>query len=390
MHTFMSILGLVIGVAALVGVLSLADGMEDYAREQIATTTDLNMISVTSVTRDVVDDVAVPRNDAVRLGTADWLSLASQLAGRARVVMSARRGVRILSEGRETAAFMTAATPEMAGLLQGDILAGRWPSREEMAQGAPVAVLAERVARHLVGTDGSGGVQDLIGKEVMVDSLRVVVRAIADIPSGARMGALVPFHLPGAVLGSAYPTMVAVADRVEEVPSMVEEIGRWADERYERGRNTLTIATNRGRVEQAEKGVRLFKVIMGLITGISVIVGGVGIMNVLMMSVSERTREIGVRKATGARRRDIVFQFMVEAVVISAAGSMVGLLLGLVSVYGITPLISALTDVPFQAGFSWGSFGVVVAVAAATGVVFGTYPAWRASRLRPVDAIRHE
>lgn len=390
MHTFMSILGLVIGVAALVGVLSLADGMEDYAREQIATTTDLNMISVSSVMRDIVDGVAVPREDVIRLGLEDWRLLGSQLSGRAQVVLSARRGVRVEHADQVAAAFLVAATPEMAGLLSVDIRAGAWPSPEELETGAPIAVLAEHVARNLVDAGGGGQIHDIIGREITVDSLRAVVRAVVDIPEGAQMGVLVPFLMPGAVAPASYPSILVVADRVEEVPALVEEIGVWADARYDRGRSAVTLATNRGRVEQAEKAVRLFKVIMGLITGISVIVGGVGIMNVLMMSVSERTREIGVRKAAGARRRDIVFQFMVEAVAISAAGSMAGLVVGLVSVYAVTPAISALTDVPFQAGFSWVSFSVVVAVAAATGILFGTYPAWRASRLNPVDAIRHE
>jgi putative ABC transport system permease protein len=134
----------------------------------------------------------------------------------------------------------------------------------------------------------------------------------------------------------------------------------------------------------------LFKVIMGLITGISVLVGGVGVMNVLLITVTERTREIGVRKAVGARRRDVVAQFLAEAVAVSGVGSLIGLGLGLAVVFAAAPVLRAATDVPFYAAVTPQTLAVVAAVAVAVGVVFGTYPALRAARLRPADAIRHE
>ncbi|MEL6616454.1 MAG: FtsX-like permease family protein, partial [Bacteroidota bacterium] len=113
-------------------------------------------------------------------------------------------------------------------------------------------------------------------------------------------------------------------------------------------------------------------------------------MNVLLMTVTERTQEIGIRKATGARRRDIVTQFLAEAVMVSSAGSTVGLLAGLGVVFAAVPILRAVADVPFRAGFSLGSLVVVALVAIAVGLVFGTYPAWRASKLNPVDAIRRD
>jgi putative ABC transport system permease protein len=120
------------------------------------------------------------------------------------------------------------------------------------------------------------------------------------------------------------------------------------------------------------------------------VVGGVGIMNVLMMSVKERTKEIGVRKAVGARKNDIVFQFMIESVTISSVGCLVGLLTGLTAVFVITPIIRSLTDIPFQAGFSLNSLIVIAVTAGIVGITFGTYPAYSAAKLSPTDAIRHE
>jgi putative ABC transport system permease protein len=134
----------------------------------------------------------------------------------------------------------------------------------------------------------------------------------------------------------------------------------------------------------------LFKLLMGAITGISLLVGGIGIMNVLLASVAERTREIGIRKAAGARRRDVLLQFLAESVAITGLGSVVGVLLGLGGAFGVTAIMRARADAPVYAAFSWGTVAVAVLAAVTVGVVFGIYPALRAARLSPIDAIRHE
>ena len=121
----------------------------------------------------------------------------------------------------------------------------------------------------------------------------------------------------------------------------------WLTEQYGEWEGRARMASNQSRVRQARQGMLIFKTLMGAFTGIALIVGGIGIMNVLLASVAERTREIGVRRATGARARDILMQFLAESVAVSSAGSLIG-------------------------------------------VVFGLYPAMRAARLSPIDAIRHE
>ncbi len=148
--------------------------------------------------------------------------------------------------------------------------------------------------------------------------------------------------------------------------------------------------TNDYRIQQATKGFLLFRVIMGLIVGISVVVGGIGVMNVLLISVTERTAEIGIRKATGANRKDIILLFLTESITVSAFGSMLGLLLGVLGTMMIIPIVKAITDVPFQAAYTWNTFMVISIISVLVGVIFGTYPAIRASRLDPVEAIRHE
>jgi putative ABC transport system permease protein len=135
----------------------------------------------------------------------------------------------------------------------------------------------------------------------------------------------------------------------------------------------------------------MFKLFMGAITGISLLVGGIGIMNVLLSSVTERTREIGIRKAAGARDRDILSQFLAESVAISSLGSLIGLALGISGAYGITAGIRRFSQAPaLYASISWSTVVVAAVAAVVVGLTFGTYPARRAARLSPIDAIRHE
>jgi putative ABC transport system permease protein len=147
---------------------------------------------------------------------------------------------------------------------------------------------------------------------------------------------------------------------------------------------------NSVRVEQLTQALFVFKILMGAITGVSLLVGGVGIMNVLLASVVERTREIGVRKAAGARHRDILVQFLAESVTITSAGAALGVLLGLGIAFLTAAIMRAQTNAPVHAAVSFNTIAVAGLASVMVGLAFGLYPALRAARLSPIDAIRHE
>ena len=143
-------------------------------------------------------------------------------------------------------------------------------------------------------------------------------------------------------------------------------------------------------MKQLAQGMLVFRIVMGMIVGISVLVGGIGIMNVLLMSIKERTREIGVRKAVGGSQKFIRWQFLLEALLISCAGCFLGVLLGITFMSIAVPLLQHYTEMPFGWVFSLQTSMVIVAVALTIGVVFGFYPAAKAAQLDPIEAIRHD
>jgi putative ABC transport system permease protein len=194
------------------------------------------------------------------------------------------------------------------------------------------------------------------------------------------LGVVIPLgtHTGEASAGSAAgpPTLTVKAMRIEDVPRLRERVNAWVEQRYPNGTRDFAIRSSEARVDQARRAMLVMRLALGSIAGISILVGGIGIMNIMLASVHERTREIGIRKAAGARGRDILLQFLAESVTISGVGSLIGVAVGLAGAAGITLVIRALTEAPV--------------IAIGVGLAFGTYPARRAAALSPIDAIRHD
>jgi putative ABC transport system permease protein len=187
------------------------------------------------------------------------------------------------------------------------------------------------------------------------------------------------------------PAIEARAAGVQGVPAVRAAAEGWAAARWPDWQRQVRVASlGAGRLEQLREGVMLFKLFMGAIVSISLLVGGIGIMNVLLASVTERTREIGIRKTTGARNVDILRQFLAESVVVSGAGSVVGVVLGLAVAFGFTAVMRTVTEAEVYAAVTVRTLLLAAGVSVLVGLVFGTYPARRAARLSPIDAIRHE
>lgn len=383
-HTLLSVLGIVIGVAALVAILSLIDGMEDYANKEITQTTSLKAIIIRSDAYKRVNDIRIRKdtfailqpNDIrdLKLSYPASLHLRRSSVGEI-VVNDSIIGTNITATGHVTVKDVK-------------ILAGRLFTPADLEGEKELVLINEVFAKHAwPGEEPT----KLVGKTIAIEKHVLVIQGVFATEKATSPHIVVPISLLSQKeLLANTPELIIEAENVEDVPKLKEEVEFFLKSKYPSYREDFSIFTNEMRVKQAAQGFLLFRVIMGLIVGISVLVGGIGVMNVLLISVTERTSEIGIRKAVGANRTDIMLQFLSESVTVSAFGSLLGLIVGVLGTMVIVPIIHAVTKVPFYAMYTWNTLAIISTVALVVGVVFGTYPAIRASRLDPVEAIRRE
>ncbi len=387
LHTLLSILGIVIGVAALVIILSMIDGMEKFALEQISSTTSLETISISPRTTEMVDGVRLAKDNLRTLDYAGFESMIEeeQIQG---------KGIAMLTKATRLKAGDTTTVGGFVRYINRlpedelEVLAGALPDMSAKQTGRNKAVINRSGAEALFnGTNYA----ECTGKVIRYDSLSFEVAAVVEnqqpndrVSMAVSLNALSP-----AYLATHTPQYMIRARDISMVPVIEEQVNAWLSRTLGSGHD-MEVVTNEFRVSQVNRGFLLFRIIMGLIVGVSVLVGGIGIMNVMIISVTERIREIGIRKAVGAKRKEILVQFLSESVTISGLGSIIGLVAGILLTLVIVPIVKALTDVPFQAAFTWNTLLIVSILAVLIGVIFGTYPALKASRLDPVEAIRHE
>ncbi len=384
-HTLLSVLGIVIGVAALVSILSLIDGMEHYAKEQITKTTSLNSITISPNLYTKTNGVRIKKDSFEIIDHDDFNNLKRSLTKPCSVhYMVSFAGTSVVDGSKQVGAlFYALGSPAKADIK---VVTGNPFSQEDIDNKKTIAAIN---LMFLKAIDSTMKAEDAIGKRLTIRNKDLTIESVFDDGGDqARLG------FPLTLLSSAElhidpPTLIVEAASIEDVKDLESQIYRWINNHFP-NKTDFNVFTNSMRVEQATQGFLLFRVIMGLIVGISVIVGGIGIMNVLLISITERTVEIGIRKAVGANRRDLVMQFLAESITVSVFGSLMGLILGVLGTMAVVPIVASITKIPFYANYTFNTLAVVGILAILLGIIFGTYPALRASRLDPVEAIRHD
>jgi putative ABC transport system permease protein len=405
LRALLTMLGIIIGVGAVVGLLAIGDGYSQWIDAEF------DQLGVgTFYVNPRIENADAPENQSLRprLTAADAAALLQP--GRAPAVESVvieltRNGV--VAAGGERFLFgIKGVNPTYFTIGDQTLGDGRYFTDDEERSSARVAVIGRTVAETLFG-----GVEGAVGRRITVNGVPFEVVGVSVAKQNQAAGAVGRFGDPGEQVYMPYSvardrlfrnevdnrvdisTMTVKARDVNQVEEAIRQVTAVLREehRLTYQSNDFTV-TNPAQLADQFRAVTVgFSAFLGTIGGISLLVGGIGIMNIMLVSVAQRTKEIGLRKAVGAKQRDIMWQFLIEAVVLCLLGGLIGIGLGYLLSFGGTFLLQTLAqDTMVRANVSLFSILLATSISAAVGIFFGLFPALRAGRLDPIKALRNE
>jgi putative ABC transport system permease protein len=388
LRSSLTMIGIIIGNASVIAIVSLGQGAQKYVNSEFEALGTNALFVVPGTAQDGVQTGIAQANTLV---LADAEAIAREVPSIVAVAPEKSDRLRATHGNRETQVSITGTTENYPKVNRVVLAQGRFFGVLDLQANHRVVVLGSATSKTLFGA------QDPLGKKIRLKNLSF--RVIGVLKSrGATLGqnrdelVLIPLtilanELAGKPEISRSPKIdfIAVSAQDGQDSSAAQyQITNLLRLRHNilRGENDFTVSSQKDLMQSANNITNILILVLGATAGISLLVGGIGIMNIMLVSVTERTQEIGLRKAIGAKRADILIQFTVEAVVLSTVGGLLGIGLGV----GTTLLVSAVS--PLGVVISPGAIAVAIGVSGAIGVIFGVMPARRAAQLDPIVALR--
>jgi putative ABC transport system permease protein len=388
----LTMLGIIIGVAAVIAMVGVGSGATERIQAQIQSIgSNLIIVLPGSISSN---GVRLGSGGVATLTTDDAKAIADECPSVALTAPTVRGGVQVVYGSNNWATVVQGVTPDYMTLRDYTMLSGQFFTTQDVDASAKVAVLGQTVAENLFGDN------DPTGQVVIIKNVPFTVAGVltpkGQSPTGQDQDDVILLPISTAtqkVLGvnkanaKAVGAVMVQAINPQAIDQAIEEMDALLRERHRilPGLDDDFSVRNLTEVFAAqESSAQVMAVLLGAIASVSLIVGGIGIMNIMLVSVTERTREIGLRLAVGAKRRDILSQFLVEAVTLSLAGGLIGILLGVATSLAISYFAQWSTDIGVLA------VAVSFLFSALVGVFFGYYPARTAAFLNPIEALRYE
>jgi putative ABC transport system permease protein len=387
LRSFLTILGIVIGVSAVITMVTLGNGATQAIKLQISSLgTNLLMVRPGQRGFGGGGGGGVPH-----FTEADAVAIAAEIGGVAAVAPADSTGVTVVANGRSWATSVTGSTSAWFDTGNWKLAGGRGFEPDEQRAGAAVCVIGETVRREVYG--GTAG-QTGLGQQLRVKQFSCDVVGILASKGQGGMGdqddvVVVPLHtLQRRVTGNrTVGTLLVSMSEGSDSGPLKASLRQLLRERRKLGEgddDNFNVFDTQQLAETLSSTTKVLTTLLGAVAAVSLLVGGIGIMNIMLVSVTERTREIGLRLAIGALEGEVLLQFLIEAVVLSALGGLVGIVIATGASFGLSRWMA----VPFAFDPFINMLSLIFS--AGIGVVFGYFPARRAARLDPIEALRHE